>query len=137
MMTKQEYFTKKNEVEDASKVLINPADSKATLPRKACRKCIGYVENIVKAVGPKGSIVIDYAYEQNIYSDNQFLNDYLSQQPVYIKLVTLVADGACSGEITINAASLHQIEFAATNFTVKKQLIFSQHFTSLKMERNY
>lgn len=110
----------KNEKEDASKVLMNPADPEATFRRKAGGKHIGYVGNIVEAVGKNCSAVIDYAYEQNIYSDNQFLNDYLVKQPVYNKTVTLVADGAYSGEANVKAASEHQIKFVATNFTGKK-----------------
>lgn len=110
----------KNEKEDASKVLMNPADPEATFRRKAGGKHIGYVGNIVEAVGKKGSVVIDYAYEQNIYSDNQFLNDYLAEQPVYDELATLIADGAYSGENNVKVAAEHQIKFVATNFTGKK-----------------
>ena len=51
---------------------MNPADPEATFRRKAGGKHIGYVGNIVEAVGKNCSAVIDYAYEQNIYSDNQF-----------------------------------------------------------------
>ena len=110
----------KSEKEDASKALMNPADPEATFRRKAGGKHIGYVGNIVEAVGKKGSVVIDYAYEQNIYSDNQFLNDYLARQPIYEETATLVADGAYSGENNVNAASEHQIKLITTNFTSKK-----------------
>ena len=110
----------KNEKEDASRVLMNPADPEATFRRKAGRKHIGYAGNIVEAVGKKGSVVIDYAYEQNIYSDSQFLNDHLSRQPIYDETVTLIADCAYSGENNIKAAAEHQIAFTPTNFTGKK-----------------
>lgn len=110
----------KSEKEDASKALMNPADPEATFRRKAGGKHIGYVGNIVEAVGKKGSVVIDYAYEQNIYSDNQFLNDYLARQPIYDETATLVADGAYSGENNVKAASKHRIKLITTNFTSKK-----------------
>lgn len=110
----------KSEKEDASKVLMNPADPKASFRRKAGGKHIGYVGNIVEAVGKTGSVVIDYAYEQNIYSDSQFLNDYHAKQPVYDEIATLVADGAYRGENNVEAAAEHQIKFIATNFTEKK-----------------
>lgn len=110
----------KSEKEDASRVLMNPADPEATFRRKAGGKHIGYVGNIVEAVGKTGSVVIDYACEQNIYSDNQFLTDYLARQPVYDETATLVADGAYSGENNVKAAAEHRMKFIATNFTGKK-----------------
>ncbi len=110
----------KKEKEDSSKALMNPADPEATFRKKAGGKHIGYVGNIIEAVGKNGSVVIDYAYEQNIYSDNQFLNDYLAGQPVYDEPAVLIADGAYSGEHNVIAAAEHHIKFIATNFTGKK-----------------
>lgn len=99
---------------------MNPADPEATFRKKAGRKHIGYTGNIVETVGENGSIITDYAYEQNIYSDNQFLNDYLAGQPVYDETAVLIADGAYSGEHNVLAAAEHHIKFIATNFTGKK-----------------
>lgn len=110
----------KKEKEEPSKALMNPADPEATFRKKAGRKHIGYTGNIVETVGENGSIITDYAYEQNIYSDNQFLNDYLAGQPVYDETAVLIADGAYSGEHNVLAAAEHQIKFIATNFTGKK-----------------
>lgn len=110
----------KNEKEDASRVLVNPADPEATFRRKAGGKQIGYAGNIVEAVGQKSSVVIDYAYEQNIYSDSQFLNDHLAREPVYDETVLLITDGAYSGEKNAKAAAEHQIALITTNFTGKK-----------------
>ena len=111
---------KKEEIEEASNVLLNPSDPDATFRKKAGAKHLGYVGNIAESVGETGSLVMDYAYEQNIYSDNQFINDYLEKQPVYDDMITLVADGAYSGEANVKAAATHQIKFVATNFTSKK-----------------
>lgn len=110
----------KKEKEEPSKNLMNPADPEATFRKKVGMKHIGYVGNIVEAVGENGSVVMDYAYEQNIYSDNQFLNDFLAGQPVYDEPVMLIADGAYSGEHNVLAAAEHRIKFIATNFTGKK-----------------
>lgn len=107
----------KMEKEDPSKVLMNPADPEATFRKKGGAKHIGYVGNFVESVGESGSLVMDYAYEQNIYSDNQFLKDYLSDQPIYNEPVMLVADGAYSGEANITRAKQHNITFIPTNFT--------------------
>lgn len=110
----------KKEKEDPSKVLMNPADPEATFRRKGGGKYIGYVGNVVESVSKNASIITDYAYEQNIYSDNQFLNDYLGSQPIHTEAVTLVADGAYSGERNVRTAAKHGIRFIATNFTGHK-----------------
>ena len=110
----------KKEKEDPSKVLLNPADPEATFRKKAGAKHRGYVGNIVESVGVNGSIITDYAYEQNIYSDSHFLQDYLSNQPVYEEPVILVADGAYGGENNVSAAMEHHIRLVTTNFTSKK-----------------
>lgn len=110
----------KREKEDPSKVLMNPADPEATFRKKAGSKHIGYVGNVVETVGKNGSIVTDYAYEQNIYSDSHFIQDYLSGQPIHETPITLVADGAYGGENNIAAARDHQIKLVTTNFTSKK-----------------
>lgn len=127
----------KKEKEEPSKVLMNPADPEATFRRKAGSKHIGYVGNLVESVGKNGSIVTDYAYEQNIYSDSRFIQDYLSGQPVYEEGITLVADGGYSGENTIMAAKDHGIKLVTTSFTSKKpadifaEFIFNDEGTEL------
>lgn len=111
---------KKEEVSESSKVLLNPSDPEATFRYKAGCKHLGYVGNVVETVGKNGSLVTDYAYEQNIYSDSQFLNDYLKEQPVYTEDVTLVTDGAYSGENNVKAAAEHQIKLVTTNFSGRR-----------------
>ena len=110
----------KKEKEDPSKVLMNPADPEATFRRKAGAKHIGYVGNIVESVGNAGSIVTDYAYEQNIYSDSHFMQDYLEKQPVHKEPCVLVTDGAYGGENNVSAAKEHHIKLVTTNFTSHK-----------------
>lgn len=41
----------------------------------------GYVANVEETVGENGSVVTDYEYEPNIYSDTQFLKDRLEELP--------------------------------------------------------
>lgn len=69
----------KKEKEDPSKVLLNPSDPEATFRRKAGGKYLGYVANLVETVGENKSLITDYAYEQNIYGDSQFMKDHLSK----------------------------------------------------------
>lgn len=110
----------KEEREEPSKFLRNPADPEATFRRKG-NDHIGYVGNIVETVGDNGSVITDYAYEQNIYSDSHFLKDYMSRQPVCDELVTtMVTDGAYGGEHNISEAARHGIRLVPTNFTSQK-----------------
>lgn len=110
----------KGEKEDPSKVLINPSDPEATFRKKGGTKHVGYVGNVIESVGENGSLVTDYSYEQNVYSDSQFIKDFLSEQPVYDEIVTLVADGAYGGENNVSEAMDHRIKLITTNFTDRK-----------------
>lgn len=111
---------RKEEMQDTSKALLNPSDPEATFRYKAGEKNLGYIGNIVENVGENGSLVIDYAYEQNIYSDSQFLKDYLATQPIYEEETVLVADGAYAGESNSNLAADHHIKLITTNITGNK-----------------
>ena len=58
-----------------SSILQNPADPDATFREKPGKQNRGYVANVTEVSGENGSIVTDYQYEQNTYSDNQFIKD--------------------------------------------------------------
>lgn len=111
---------KKKEIENPSKVLLNPSDPEATFRYKAGSKHLGYIGNVVETVGENGSIITDYAYEQNTYTDSQFMKDHLTDQPIYDEQVILVADGAYSGEKNVSMAAEHQIRLITTNFKGRK-----------------
>ena len=85
------------ETENPSDVLLNPSDPEATFRYKAGGKNLGYVGNVVESVGEKGSLITDYAYEKNIYADNQFMKDYLERQDTFDDGAFLVADGSIVG----------------------------------------
>lgn len=110
----------KEEVENPSEVLLNPSDPEATFRYKAGGKNLGYVGNIVESVGEKGSLITDYAYEKNIYADNQFMKDYLEQQDTFDEGAFIVADGAYSGETNSQIAASHNLKLITTNFTGRK-----------------
>ena len=97
---------KKEEIENPSEVLLNPSDPEATFRYKAGEKNLGYVGNVVESVGEKGSLITDYAYEKNIYADNQFMKDYLKHQDVFDDGAFLVADGSYNSE-TIHSWHYH------------------------------
>lgn len=111
---------KKEEVENPSEVLLNPSDPEATFRYKAGEKNLGYVGNVVESVGPMGSLITDYAYEKNIYADNQFLKDYLKQQETFDDGAFLVADGSYNSETNSQMASSHNLKLITTNFTGRK-----------------
>ena len=94
MMVAQGGFDKKEEVENPSEVLLNPSDPEATFRYKAGGKHLGYVGNVVEAVGEKSSLVIDYDYQQNTYADNQFMKDYLNEKKDFSDGSFIVANGA-------------------------------------------
>lgn len=61
-----------------STLMQNPSDPEATFRSKAGKEHRGYVANIEESVGENGSVITDYQYEQNIYSDSQFIKDRLA-----------------------------------------------------------
>ena len=111
---------KKEEIQNSSEVLLNPSDPDATFRYKAGGKNLGYVGNVVESVGANGSLITDYAYEKNIYTDNQFMKDYLERQDTFDDGSFIVADGAYSGEANIKAAESHNLKLVTTNFTSRK-----------------
>ena len=88
-----------------SGTLQNPSDPDATFLTKAGKEYQGYAANVEETVGSSGSVVTDYQYEQNNYSDSQFLKDSLERTPEQAEPVTLVADGAYSGKENRDLAS--------------------------------
>ena len=117
MMVAQGGFDKKEEVENPSEVLLNPSDPEATFRYKAGGRHLGYVGNVVEAVGEKSSLVIVYDYQQNTYADNQFMKDYLNEKKDFSDGSFIVADGAYSGEENSRLASEHNLKLVTTNFT--------------------
>lgn len=111
---------KKEEKENPSKVLLNPADPEATFRYKAGGKHRGYVGNIVESVGESRSLITDYDYRENTYTDYQFMKDYLDRQPYYKEGLLLLADGAYSGYSNEVQAKAHNIKLVTTNFTGQK-----------------
>jgi hypothetical protein len=131
----------KEEREESSRFLRNPADPEVTFRTKG-NSHIGYVGNIVETVGENGSVITDYAYEQNIYSDSQFLRDYLAGQPEYEESVTLVTDGAYGGSGNILRSAGQGIRLVPTSFTcsipaaIFADFRFNEDGTELRMCAN-
>ena len=54
-----------------STALLNPSNPEATFRTKAGKDYRGYAANLEESVGKNGSVITDYAYEQNIHSDSR------------------------------------------------------------------
>ena len=96
-----------------SNILQNPADPEATFRSKAGKDHRGYVANVVES----GGIVERYQYEVNNYSDSEFLKDELEQLGEQDEKVTIVADGAYSGDENHKLAKKNNIDLINTNLT--------------------
>jgi hypothetical protein len=72
------FRTKEERVMNSS-FLQNPSDPEATYRVKAGKSYHGYVVNLEESAGKNGSVVTDYQYEQNVYSDSQFLQDSMNK----------------------------------------------------------
>lgn len=103
-----------------SSILQNPADPDATYREKAGKEHRGYVANVTEASGKNGSIVTDYQYEENTYSDSQFLKDAIETMGKQDEKVTVVTDGAYPSEEALKMAEASNIEVKPTNLTGKK-----------------
>ena len=58
-----------------SDILQNPSDSDATYRYKAGRAHKGYSADLVEAVDEKGSVVVDYQYD-DVGVKSRFKNDF-------------------------------------------------------------
>jgi hypothetical protein len=89
--------TAKNKAQISSDSLQNPSDPDATYRSKAGKNHKGYVGNIVETVDENGnSVISSFRYEQNNYSDSEFMSDYLESQPEHAAEdnETVIVDGA-------------------------------------------
>ncbi len=98
-------------------ILQNPSDPEATYREKAGKGHRGYVANFVEEKGENGSIVTDYQFEQNTYSDSRFMQDYVEKIGSQEEPVTIVADGAYSGAGIEEKAAENNVTVVNTNLT--------------------
>jgi hypothetical protein len=80
-----------------STVLQNPSDPEATYRNKSGKSYRGYTANIEETVGKTGSVVTDYRYEPNTYSDSQFLQDRMAEIGEQEEETILITDASYGG----------------------------------------
>ena len=95
----------------------SPSDPEATYRKKAGKDHKGYVANIEESVGHDGSLITDYQYENNLYSDSAFLKDNLNRQEKSDEKITMVTDGAYFSADNINLADEKNIDLVTTGLT--------------------
>ncbi len=97
--------------------LQNPADPEATYREKAGKQHRGYAANIIEEAGGDGSVVTGYQYEQNTHSDSDFAKEAIGSFGKQEEEVTVIADGAFSGEGAEAAASANNVKLINTNLS--------------------
>lgn len=102
-----------------SGMLQNPSDPDATFRTKTGKEYQGYAANLEETVGKNGSVITDYQYEQNTYSDSQFLKDSLGRTEIQDEELTLVTDGAYSGKENHDLAAEKNIRLINTDLSGK------------------
>lgn len=120
---------KKDKTMDST-ILQNPADPDATYRFKAGKHHRGYVANLTEDVdiAKEISIISDYDYQANTYSDSQFLKDSVENSVKQTETQTLVADGAYGGEENIAKAKEKNINLVTTNFQATKPASILSNF---------
>lgn len=122
-------FCTKEDKQLNSKTMINPSDPEATYRIKGGAAHRGYVANLEESVGLNGSVVTDYEYEPNIYSDPQFMKDRLEELPVQEEQALMVADGAYYSKENVQLASEKNIELVTTGLSGKDAKEILNEFT--------
>ena len=102
-----------------SEMLQNPSDPNATFRTKAGKEYQGYAANLEETVGKNGSVITDYQYEQNTYSDSQFLKDSLGRTETQDEEITMITDGAYSGKENHDLAAEKNIRLVNTDLSGK------------------
>ena len=110
-------FCTKEDHQLHSKTMINPSDPEATYRKKSGEVYRGYVANVEETVGENGSVVSDYEYEPNIYSDSQFLKDRLDELPEQEETLLMITDGGYFSNKNIEDAAKKNIRLITTGLT--------------------
>lgn len=111
-----------------STIMQNPSDPEATYRYKAGKTHRGYAANIEESVGKNGTVITDYQFEQNIYSDSQFLKDRLESMDESQDGITLITDGAYSGTTHKGLADNKNVNVITTSLSGKESPLILAEF---------
>lgn len=110
-------FCTKEDYQLNSKTMQNPSDPESTYRQKSGEVHRGYVANVEETVGKNGSVVTDYEYEPNIYSDSQFLKDRIEELPEQEETIQMITDGGYYSNENMELASEKNIQLITTALT--------------------
>ncbi len=123
------YRLRKNKEEGLNSTTVkSPHDPDATYRKKAGVDHVGYAANVSEVGGEDGSMIEDYAFDQNTKSDVKFLEDYLENEPVHEEDVDLITDGGYASEELSKKAKQKGITLTTTALTGKKPDEFKADF---------
>ena len=103
-----------------SAMLQNPSDPDATYREKSGKQYKGYVSNIEESVGENGSIITNYQYEPNTYSDSRFLSETIEAMGKQDEKTTISLDGAFDGMEIRETAEQNNIRIVTTDLIGRK-----------------
>lgn len=104
-----QYVLKEND-ELCAKNMQTPHDPDATYRKKAGKKYVGYVGNVVEDVGENGAIITGFDLQPNDYSDVDFAKDIIKEMGYQDERTTCAVDGAYASDETILLAEQNNIE---------------------------
>ena len=119
-----------------SQILQSPYDEDATFRKKLHSTHIGYVGNFLECSAETMSVILDYQYEQNIYSDSRFLKDTVRKLKYPSGNSILVTDGGYSGHYNSELAQKNGIQLITTNLTGRKKPDYAE-FRNTELFRKY
>ena len=118
-----------------SQILQSPYDTDATFRKKLKSSHHGYVANLIESCGNNSSVILDYQYEQNIYSDSRFLKDTVKNLGIQASTCTLVTDGGYSGNNNTELARENNIILITTNLSGRKPNDYLDYRTTDEFKR--
>lgn len=104
-----QYVLKGND-ELCARNMQTPHDPDATYRKKAGKKYVGYVGNVVEDVGENGAIITDFGLQPNVYSDVDFAKDVIEGLGYLEEKTIISVDGAYASDETILLAEQNNIE---------------------------
>jgi hypothetical protein len=106
--------------EISAQSLQNPSDSDATYRKKGGKGYQGYAANIVEECGEKGNMIIQYDYDVNRHSDEEFGADAIEKLGKQEEKTIMVADGTFGSQKNFEAAEENNIELIITSLRGQK-----------------
>ena len=118
--------------------LQNPSDPDATYRYKNGKGDIGYVVNVVEVRDKKKNVglILSHDVQNNLYSDADFGEDFLDQDPLADDISILSVDGAYYRQESLQKAKTKEIEMNVSTMTGRKPSKEKLPVNQFKMDEN-